>query len=48
MKEKKEPKKPDPLRMKTSEFDEMMRHALGVPPLADEPKKGKKKAKKKG
>ena len=39
-------KKDDPLRMKASEFDRMMRHALGVPP---EPAKGKtaKKAKKK-
>lgn len=44
----KEPKKPtkadDPMRIKASEFDDLMRHALGVPP---EPKAKKKKAKKK-
>jgi hypothetical protein len=39
-------KKPDPLRMTASDFDKMMRHALGVSP---EPTKRKtaKKAKKK-
>lgn len=47
MKEK-EQKKPtkadDPMRIKASEFDDLMRHALGVPP---EPKPDKKKATKK-
>lgn len=47
MKEK-EPKKAtkadDPMRMKASDFDKLMREALGVPP---EPKEPKAKAKKK-
>lgn len=47
MKEK-EPKKPtkadDPMRMKASDFDKLMRDALGVPP---EPKEAKPKVKKK-
>ena len=42
MKEKaqKQPKQPDPMRMKASDFDQMMRHALGAPP---ERKASKKK-----
>ena len=34
----------DPMRIKASDFDALMRHALGVPP---EPKDVKKKASKK-
>lgn len=44
-KEAKKPKKADdPMRIKASEFDDLMRHALGVPP---EVKATKVKAKKK-
>jgi hypothetical protein len=43
----KEAKKADPLRMKTSEFDAMMRHALGVKPEPTKKKPAKKKAQKK-
>lgn len=42
--QKKEKKADDPMRMKASEFDKLMREALGVPP---EPKQPKPKAKKK-
>ena len=41
--QKKTVKPDDPLRMKASEFDALVRHALGVPP---EPKQAKPKAKK--
>jgi len=40
-------KPPDPMRMKAFEFDEMMRHALGAPPLPAERKATKKATKKK-
>lgn len=40
-------KKPDPMRMKATDFDELMRHALGVPPEATDKKAAKKKARKK-
>lgn len=46
-KETKQSKEPDPMHMKASEFDEMMRHALGTPPLPAERKATKKAAKKK-
>jgi hypothetical protein len=44
---KKAETKPDPLRMKASEFDHMMKHALGVPPAPAKRKASKKKAGKK-
>ena len=48
MKAKKKPEeKPDPLRMKASEFDRMMQRALGVPPAPSKRKPTKKKSSKK-
>lgn len=43
----KQAKKDDPLRMKASEFDRMMRQALGVKPEPAKRKTTKKKAAKK-
>jgi hypothetical protein len=34
----KKPAKPDDLRMPADQFDEMMRHALGVPSPSEQPK----------
>lgn len=41
------PKTPDPMRMNASEFDQMMRHALGAPSLQAEQKTVKKRGQKK-
>ncbi len=43
--EKKTTKTDDPMSMKASEFDRLMRHALGVPPELKEVKKKTRKKK---
>ena len=43
----KEKLKPEELRIKSSDFEQMMRRALGAPPIPQDKKKTKRKAAKK-